>query len=87
MKYENSYKSGTPYDVVIMDLTIPGGNGGESVIKELMLLNPKIKAIVTSGYSTGQVMAYPQSFGFKERLFKPFNMNDLEKTLNKILTE
>ena len=87
MKYENSYKSGTPYDVVIMDLTIPGGNGGESVIKELMLLNPKIKAIVTSGYSTGQVMAYPQNFGFKERLFKPFNMNDLEKTLNKILTE
>jgi CheY-like chemotaxis protein len=87
MKYENSHKSGAPYDVVIMDLTIPGGHGGESVIKELILLNPKIKAIVTSGYSTGQIMAYPQNFGFKERLIKPFNMNDLEKTLNKILTE
>ena len=87
VKYENSRKSGAPYDVVIMDLTIPGGNGGESVIKELLLLNPKIKAIVTSGYSTGQVMAYPKKHGFKERLIKPFNMDALEKTLNKILTE
>jgi signal transduction histidine kinase/ActR/RegA family two-component response regulator len=87
MKYENSLKSDAPYDVVVMDLTIPGGHGGESVIKELLLLNPEIKAIVTSGYSTGQVMAYPQNFGFKERLIKPFNMNTLEKTLNKLLTE
>ncbi|MCP4484706.1 MAG: response regulator, partial [Flavobacteriaceae bacterium] len=41
----------------------------------------------TSGYSTGQVMSYPQKYGFKERLTKPFNMTDLEATLNKVLSE
>lgn len=87
MKYENCLKSGAPYDVVIMYLTILGSHGGEFVIKKLLLLTPKIKAIVTNGYSTGQVLAYTQNCGFKERLIKPFNMNALEKTLNKLLTE
>jgi CheY-like chemotaxis protein len=86
-KYKQSSVSSKPYDAVIMDLTIPGGKGGEYVIKELLLFNPEIKAIVTSGYSTGKVMSYPQKYGFKERLIKPFNMDTLEETLNKVLTE
>ncbi len=86
-KYQNSVKSNAPYDLVIMDLTIPGGKGGEAVIKELLEINPEIKAIVTSGYSTGQVMSYPQGYGFKERLVKPFSMETLEKTLNIVFTK
>ena len=86
-KYKQSSVSSKPYDAVIMDLTIPGGKGGEYVIKELLLFNPEIKAIVTSGYSTGKVMSYPQKYGFRERLTKPFNMETLEETLNKVLTE
>jgi signal transduction histidine kinase/CheY-like chemotaxis protein len=86
-KYQQRSITCTPYDAVIMDLTIPGGKGGETVIKELLQLNPAIKAIVTSGYSTGQVMSYPREYGFKDRLIKPFNMKTLEKILSKLLTE
>jgi YesN/AraC family two-component response regulator len=86
-KYKSSVECNVPYDLVIMDLTVPGGQGGEAAIKELLIINSKIKAIVTSGYSTGQVMSYPQKYGFKERLIKPFNMKSLETTLNKVLSK
>jgi PAS domain S-box-containing protein len=86
-KYKSSVECNVPYDLVIMDLTVPGGQGGEAAIKELLIINSKIKAIVTSGYSTGQVMSYPQKYGFKERLIKPFNMKSLETILNKVLSQ
>lgn len=84
-KYNDSIKSGTPFDLVIMDLTIPGGKGGELVIKELLAINPHIKAIVSSGYSTCQVMSAPDEYGFKERLVKPFTMQTLKNKLLKVL--
>ena len=35
-KYQERYKKREPYDIVIMDLTIPGGMGGEETIKALL---------------------------------------------------
>lgn len=84
-KYIDAAKCGKPFDVVIMDLTIPGGKGGEEVIKELLDINPHQKAIVSSGYSTGKVMSSYTEYGFKGRLVKPFRMKDLENELLKIL--
>jgi signal transduction histidine kinase/ActR/RegA family two-component response regulator len=84
-KYTNSFVSGKPFDVVIMDLTVPGGKGGELAIKELIAINPQIKAIVSSGYSTSKVMSAPAEYGFQDRLVKPFTMQTLEDRLAKIL--
>ena len=36
--------AGKPVDVVIMDLTIPGGLGGKEAVGKLHELNPEIKA-------------------------------------------
>jgi DNA-binding NarL/FixJ family response regulator len=68
-----------------MDLTIPGGMGGEDAMKELLALDPQVKAIVTSGYSTDQVMSNYTKFGFRGRLAKPFRMKDLENELFRTL--
>lgn len=84
-KYINAYQCGKPFDVVIMDLTIPGGKGGEEVITELLNFNPQVKAIVSSGYSTGKIMSNHTEYGFKGRLVKPFRMKVLENELYKIL--
>jgi len=83
--YRDALSSQKTFDLVILDLTIPGGMGGKETLQELRKLNPQVKAIVSSGYSTDAVMADYRSFGFVGLVSKPFNMNELGKTIQKAL--
>ncbi len=80
-KYISAKKSGKAFDVVIMDLTIPGSMGGKETLQELLILDSEVKAIVSSGYSTDHVMANYREYGFTGRLVKPFQMDELQKEL------
>jgi signal transduction histidine kinase len=84
-KYLKAQADGNPYDVVILDLTIPGGIGGEQTIKRLIEIDPKVKAIVSSGYSDNPVLANPRSFNFQETVIKPYRVEELRRILLKIL--
>jgi len=78
-------KNGNPFDIVIMDLTIPGGMGGKEALKELLGIDPGAKVIVSSGYSNDPVMADYRKYGFSGRLVKPFKLEELKKELSSIL--
>jgi len=84
-KYISADKNGNPFDISIMDLTIPGGIGGQEAVKQLLAIGPKAKVIVSSGYSTDPVMANYKDYGFKGRLVKPFQMDDLKKELSRVM--
>lgn len=84
-KYEDAMKAGIPYNVVVMDLTIPGGMGGKETIEKLKDINPGIKAIVTSGYSQDPVMAHYRDYGFSGCVIKPFTLEALRTSLIRIL--
>ncbi len=77
---------GRPVDVVILDLTIPGGMGGVAALAELRKLDPTIKAIVSSGYSNDSVLAEYRAHGFNGVVSKPYNAAELSAVLNKILS-
>jgi CheY-like chemotaxis protein len=77
--------SGKPFDIVILDLTVKSGMGGEQTIRELREIDPGGKAIVSSGYANSQAMADYHSYGFKARLTKPYNLEGLRDTLNMLL--
>ena len=47
-KYNKAREIAEPFDVVIMDLTVPGGMGGKEAIKRLLEIDPQVKAIITS---------------------------------------
>jgi PAS domain S-box-containing protein len=79
--YQAARDRGEPYDIVIMDLTIPGGMGGVEAIKSLRDLDPEVNAIVSSGYSSGPVMANYEQHGFKGVVAKPYKIEDLAKAL------
>ena len=85
--YKAAKDSGRPFDIVIMDLTIPGGMGGKEVIMKLLEIDPYIKAIVSSGYSIDPVVSEYEKFGFKGFLTKPFNIVEIGKVVNKVLKE
>lgn len=84
-KYIDAEKCGRPFDAVIMDLTIPGGMGGEGAIKALLEVNPNVKVIVSSGYCADQIMSNYTEYGFKGRLVKPYRMASLEQEMSKML--
>jgi PAS domain S-box-containing protein len=72
------------FDVVILDLTIPGAMGGKDAIQHLRRLDPHIKAIVTSGYSEDPILCDFQKFGFQGILVKPYKILDLANLLESI---
>ncbi|MBD3257401.1 response regulator, partial [candidate division GN15 bacterium] len=84
-QYRDAIMSNEPFDVVLMDLTIPGGMGGREAIDKLRQIDPGVVAIVASGYSNDPVMADFEEYGFAGRISKPFNSADLLSLLGTLL--
>jgi PAS domain S-box-containing protein len=80
-RYRKAMDTGHPFDLVILDLTVPGGMGGRETIERLLALDPDVNAVVSSGYSNDPVMAQFQKYGFRGRLAKPYEVSTLGKTL------
>jgi YesN/AraC family two-component response regulator len=57
---------------------------GKEAIKKLIKIDPKITAIVSSGYSNNPVMANYKAYGFSGVVEKPYSVQDLGKVLKKI---
>ncbi|MDD5673687.1 MAG: PAS domain S-box protein [Chitinivibrionales bacterium] len=83
--YKNALHEGRPFDLAVLDLTVPGGMGGQKTLEELLRVNPHVKALAASGYSKDPVMADPGAFGFCGRLIKPFTIGELTAALQKAL--
>ncbi|MCH7574486.1 MAG: PAS domain S-box protein [Candidatus Marinimicrobia bacterium] len=83
--YQEALEAGTPFHAVILDLTIPGGVGGEGVLKRLQELDSEVRAIVCSGYATDPVMANFREHGFRAVLVKPFKEQQLHEVLDEVL--
>lgn len=83
--YEEALSTGHPFDVVIMDLTIPGGMGGEEAVGELLRFDPLAKVVVSSGYSNDPVMSNYKEYGFCGKLMKPFSLQELKKVFAEVV--
>ena len=80
-----SQKNEDPFDVVLLDLTVPGGMGGKEAIHHLRSLDPNLRAVVTSGYSDDPIMSNFERYGFQGILVKPYKILDLAKLLESLL--
>ena len=85
-EYSHALQSGNPYDLVILDLTVPGGMGGKEVIVKLKDVNPEVQAIASSGYSTDPVMSDYRDYGFTGRLAKPYQLRDLKEVVDSAIS-
>jgi PAS domain S-box-containing protein len=83
--YESAHGQGRPFDAVILDLTVRDGVGGEKTIRELLKIDPAVKAIVMSGYASDPVILDPEHYGFKGVLAKPFDKLKLRESLSVVL--
>jgi PAS domain S-box-containing protein len=79
--YAQAVTDQRPFDLVIMDLTVPGGMGGREAVQRLHELYPDARVIVSSGYSDDASMAEYAQCGFIASLAKPYTMQELERVL------
>ena len=83
--YKKGLASGNQCDLIIMDLTIPGGMGGAQAIKAIRALNPDAKVLVSSGYSNDPIMAHYTDYGFCGAITKPYKIEDFNTAIQKVL--
>ena len=83
--YKEAKLAGRPFDLVILDLTIPGGMGGLDTMQSLHATDPFIKAVVSSGYSNDPVLRDYERYGFKGALIKPYTIETLRELIATII--
>ena len=83
--YKKEKAAGAPFDVVILDLSVPEGMGGKDAVGLLKAFDPEVKAVVSSGYAQDPAVRDFASYGFCERLTKPYKINDLKKILETLI--
>jgi len=84
-KYKQALDAGNPFDIVIMDLTIPGGIGGKEAIKGILKIHPEARVVVSSGYANDPVMANYAAYGFSGIAAKPYTRDKLLEVLRQVL--
>ncbi|MEO8205026.1 MAG: ATP-binding protein [Chthoniobacterales bacterium] len=84
--YQEAQQHGSsPFDIVVLDATIPGGIGGEAALRKFLEIDPKARVIICSGYTNNKVMTDFEALGFKGRLEKPFQISELGSVLKTVL--
>jgi len=84
-RFAERRRRGTPFDLLVMDLTIAGGMGGRQAMAEILRLDPSARAIVASGYSDDPTMAQYREAGFVAALAKPFRREELARAVQAAL--
>jgi CheY-like chemotaxis protein len=80
-KFNKARDAGNPFDLVILDLTIPGGMGGKQTKDELRKIAPAVKIMASSGYSDDPIMAHPRKNGFDGSVRKPYDKTELANAI------
>jgi len=83
--YAKARAEGKPFDMVILDLHVDGGWGGEQTLVELRKLDLGVKAMVCSGLLNATDEAYARQ-GFGSVLGKPYTLGELRLKLEKMLS-
>jgi CheY-like chemotaxis protein len=82
VKYQIGLDAGRRFDVVILDLTVPGGLGGPETLARLRKIDPGVRAVLSSGYADHPAMAERADSGFAAFIAKPYSIKDLEALLS-----
>lgn len=83
--FRQAQEAGRPFDLVVTDLTVPGGMGGLACLRELRRLEPKVRVIVSSGYSSDPVMSDHRAYGFAGVIPKPYRITDFAKVIRRVV--
>jgi PAS domain S-box-containing protein len=82
--FNEAEQSGQPFDLVTLDLTVPGGMGGAECVKFIREMRADVCILVASGYADDSVLARHKEYGFNGVLAKPFTLSELRRVLREL---
>ncbi|MDX2186871.1 MAG: ATP-binding protein [Opitutaceae bacterium] len=85
--YAAAFEINKPFDVVVLDLTIAGGMGGQEALEHLQNIDPQVRAIVSSGYSSDPILSDYHQHGFSGIVSKPYKIADLAQALQDVMAK
>jgi PAS domain S-box-containing protein len=74
-----------PFSAVILDLIVPEGKGAKETIRELLMIDPEIKAILSSGYRDDPMVSEFTKYGFQTAVEVPYDLEGIREVLNDLL--
>jgi CheY-like chemotaxis protein len=78
-------KGGQPFDLVILDLSVPDGMGGREAFLKLREIDPLAKVVMSSGYTNDPLMTDYATHGLAGILAKPYRIADIKALLEKMI--
>jgi len=73
------------FDIVMMDLVIPNGVGGQDAVHTIKKIDPNARVIASSGHLEHPVMLDHAKFGFSAVLEKPYKLEKLQQVIEAVL--
>ncbi|MGA2913540.1 MAG: response regulator [Methanoregula sp.] len=83
--YKKEKAAGVPFDVVILDLSVPSGLGGKETIEQLRKIDPDVRSVISTGYANDPAVQDFSKYGFDEKLTKPYKIHDLKNILEQVM--
>jgi len=84
-QYQQSLHDQDSFDLVILDLTVPGAMGGKGAAREILEMDEDALLVVSSGYATDDIMSRYREYGFKAQIAKPYSFIELKNTITRLL--
>lgn len=79
-------KSGSsPFDLTILDLSVPEGMGGKEAFERIHALDPSAKIVISSGYTNDPMLTDYASFGLSGVLAKPYRITEVKALLERMI--
>jgi PAS domain S-box-containing protein len=74
-----------PFDVVMMDLVIPNGVGGQDAVHTIKQIDPNARVLASSGHLEHPVMVDHKKYGFNAVLEKPYKLERLQQVIETVV--
>ncbi len=85
LRYQSAWSAGSPFDVAILDMTIPGGKGGIDMARKIQQINPQARIVLSTGYVQSPDMANFRALGFVACLNKPYTVSEFRNAVEQAL--
>jgi len=84
-RFAGALKAGRPFDIVMLDLIVPGDIGAKEAVGPLTRIDPAVKAVLVSGFAQDSVLSEFRDLGFQAVITKPFTLQELSSTLHSVI--
>jgi PAS domain S-box-containing protein len=82
--YKIAIEKGHPFYAVVLDLNMPDGMGGEEALQELIAIDPRVRAIISCGYSDESLISKFKENEFCRKVDVPYDMEKMKEILNNL---